>query len=357
MEQTPETPNTMQPNQPYERKKLLAVALISAVILGMAVAAIVIVAMIGKKPANEASKAPAAEETLFYDALGNAAKQQQYRIAMYRATYANKADADTAQNVGTETSSVAEIDNAAGKSRSVYATNAADAPKFHMGRCLDGAVYGDNFRTGVNPHTTTLAETAELLRTNKQLYRLTETASLSVCPKLGVSQLGALDLASYRYSDGIFPVTLTDTQAENWKNKVKEAKLFTFKDEGVVERDGKQLKKISFTPKDDTSVNATLNDIFKETAEIAKIKAEIPKAEVDFEFISIGTRNTGSAGGFYLIDEASKLPVYSELYSTNPDKTLSRDDASEMNIARTKQTYTFNKPLSLSMDSPLEILK
>ena len=346
----------MQPNQPYERKKLFAVALISAVILGVAVAAIVMIAMMGKKPATEETKTSVAE-SLFYDALGNAAKQSQYRIAMYRATYANKADADAAKNVGTETSSVAEVDNPIGKSRSVYATNVADAPKFHMGRCLDGAVYGDNFRTGVNPHTTTLTETAELLRTNKQLYKMTETASLSVCPKLGVSQLGVLDLASYRYSDGVFPVTLTDTQAENWKNKVKEAKLFSFKDEGMVERDGKQLRKVSFTPKDETTVNNILNDIFMETAEIAKIKAEQPKAEVDFEFISIGTRNTGSVGGFYLIDEATKLPAYSELYSTNPDRTLNREDASEANIARTKQTYIFGKPLSLTMDSPLEIVK
>lgn len=357
MEQTPEVSSGIQPNQPYERKKLFAVALISVVIIGLAVAGIIWIAMMGNKPATEKTNEVNAGEQLFYDTLGNAAAQQQYRIAMYRATYANKADADAAKNVGTETSSVAEIDNSAGKTRSVYATNVVDAPNFHMGRCLDGAVYSDNFRTGVNPPTTTLAETAELLRTNQKLYRITEAASMSVCPKLGVSPFGVIDLASYRYSDGVFPVTLTHTQAENWKNKVKGAKLFTFKDEGMVERDGKQLRKISFTPKDETSVNNTLNDIFMETAEIAKIKAEVPKAEVDYEFISIGTRNTGSVGGFYLIDEALKLPVYSELYSTNPDKTLSREDSSELNIARSKQVYTFGKPLSLTMDSPLELLK
>lgn len=355
MEQTPETPQNMQPSQPYERKKLFAVAVISVVIIAMAVAAIVWVMMIGKKPVEEQVNKITAEETLFYDTLGNAAKQQQYRIAMYRATYANKADADSAQNVGTQTSSVAEIDNIAGKARSVYATSVVDAPNFHMGRCLDGAVYGDNFRKGVNPHSTSLQETAELLRTNQKLFRIVETASLSVCPTLGVTQVGGLDLASYRYSDGVFPVTLTDTQAENWKNKVKEAKLFALKDEGVVERDGKKLRKISFTPKDETSVNKMLNDIFLETAEVAKIKAEHPNAQVDFEFISIGTNNTGSVGGFYLIDEATKLPAYSELYSTNPDRPLSRQDASELNIARTKQTYAFGKLLSLTMDSPLEI--
>lgn len=353
-----ETPEPQLPtSQPYERKKLFAVALISLVIIGIAIAAIVMIAMMGAKKTPADSAKVSAEETLFYDTLGNAAKQQQLRIAMYRATYANKADADSGRNIGTEASSVAEIDNPAGKTRSVYATSVVDAPNFHIGRCLDGAVYADNFRKGVNPHPTTLAEAAELLRTNQKIFKITEAASFSVCSKLGVSPFGVIDLASFRYSDGVFPVTLTDAQAENWKNKVKEARLFTFKDEGTVEYDGKQLRKISFTPKDETTVNNTLNDIYMEAAEIAKVKAEHPKAEVDYEFISIGTRNTGSVGGLYLIDETTKLPAYSELYSTNPDKTLSREDSSELNVARSKQTYAFGKPLSLTMDSPLEITK
>lgn len=354
MEQAP-----LQPSEPHERKKIVAVGILAAVIVLVAAAVIAAVAFLGARPARESARTEQSSqaEALFYDALGNAAKQQQLRVAMYRATYANKADADSGKNIGTQTSSVAEIDNSAGKSRSVYATNVVDAPNFHMGRCLDGAVYSDNFRTGVNPPTTSLAETAELLRTNQKLYRITEAASMSVCPKLGVSPFGVIDLASYRYSDGVFPVTLTDTKAENWKNKVKEAKLFTFKDEGMVERGGKQLRKVSFTPKDETSVNDTLNNIYMETAEVAKVKAEHPKAEVDYEFISIGTRNTGSVGGFYLIDEATKLPVYSELYSTNPDRALNREDSSELNMARTKQTYAFGMSLSLTMDSPLEILE
>ena len=358
-EETPQSP-LGQPNQPLERKKMLAVGLISLVIAGLAVGAIIMVATMGAKNvpsgSNNNTKESAAA-TLFYDALGNAAKQQQYRIAMYRATFANKTDADSGKNIGTEASSVAEIDNPIGKTRSVYATSVVDAPNFHMGRCLDGAAYGDNFRKGVNPHPTSLAETAELLRTNQKLYRLTETASFSACQKLGVSAFGVIDLASYRYSDGVFPVTFTDVQAENWKNKVKEAQLFTFKDEGMVEHDGKQLKKISFTPKDEQTVNATLQDIFQETGELEKIKREHPTAEVAYEFISIGTQNTGSVGGFYLFDEAAKLPVYSELYSTNPDKPLDRETSSELNIARTKQAYKFGAGLSLTFESPLEIVK
>ncbi len=353
-----ETPGPqLNTNPPVERKKMIAVALLSLVILVVTAGAIVAIAMMGAKQAPVTDAGSNSEtEALFYDSLGNAAKQQQYRIAMYRATYANKADADAAQNVGTQTSSVAEIDNPAGKTRSVYATSVVDAPNFHMGRCLDGVAYGDNFRTGVNPHPTTLSDTAALLNANQKLFKLSEV-SFTPCPKLGVSPFGALDLASYRYSDGVFPVTLTDSQADTWKNKLKEAQLFNFKDEGKVDYEGKQLKKISFTPKNDETVNGTLQDIFTQSAELEKIKREHPTAEVAYEFISIGTQNTGSVGGFYLIDEATKLPVYSELYSTNPDRALNREDSSELNMARTKQKYAFGQPLALKFESPLEILK
>lgn len=344
-------------NPPVERKKMIAVALLSLVILGVTVGAIIFIATMGAKQTPNAKVDSNPEtEALFYDSLGNAAKQQQYRVAMYRATYANKADADAAQNVGTQASSVAEIDNPAGKARSVYATSVVDAPDFHMGRCIDGTAYGDNFRKGVNPAPTSLLETAELLRTNQKLFKLNEV-SFTPCPKLGVSPVGVIDLASYRYSDGVFPVTLTDAQADTWKTKLKEAQLFTFKDEGMVDYEGKQLKKISFTSKNEETANSALQDIFTEAAELEKIKREHPTAEVAYEFISIGTQRTGSVGGFYLIDEATKLPTYSELYSTNPDKTLSREDSSELNIARTKQKYTFGQPLALKFESPLEILK
>lgn len=204
---------------------------------------------------------------------------------------------------------------------------------------------------------TTLAEAANVLTTNQYLAKVTEALQFIPCPRLGLMPGAVPDLASFRFSDGVFPVTLSDGQAENWKNKLKDAKLFTFKDEGMVERDGKQLKKISFTPKDETTVNSTLNSIFTEAGEVQKIKAENAKALVDYEFISVGPRNTGSVGGFYLIDEAKKLPVYSELYSTNPDKQAGADDSSNLNITRTKQTYAFGVPLALTLESPLEIVK
>lgn len=355
MQETPQA-SLGQTNEPHERKKLLAVGLISLVIVALAVGAIIMVATMGSKTTPPAANQVSTEETLFYDALGNGAKQQQLRVAMYRATYANKADADAAKNIGTELSSVAEVDTAAGKMRSVFATNNTDAPNFNMGRCMDGTTYIDTFNTHSNLPPTSLAPAAEMLKTNQNIAKATEAIVFTPCPQLGLMPSAVPDLAQFRFSDGVFPVTLNDSQAENWKNKVKEAKLFTFKDEGMVEHDGKQLRKVSFTPKDETTVNDTLNSIFMETAEISKIKAENPKALVDYEFISVGPRNTGSVGGFYLIDEAKKLPVYSELYSTNPDRQLG-EGAAASNIARTKQTYQFGMPLALTLEAPLEITK
>lgn len=343
--------------KPNERKKLIAVGVIAVVVLALVILGIVITGLINgsgtkrtDKPENETSEAA----SLLYDSLSNAARQQKLRVAMYRATYATKADADSNLNVGSRSSSVAEIDSDIGKSRSVYATNTSSAEKYSYGRCLDGVTYVDNYFGSSEKRPVTLEEADEALKTNRRVFKST-VDGFSPCPKLGVLPGAVPDLASFRYSDGVFPVTLSESQAENWKQKVKAANLFTIKDEGVVERDGKRLKKISLTPKNEDAVNDTLNDIFKEAGEIEKIRQEHPDAEYQYEFISVGPINSGSVGGYYLIDEATKLPVYSELYNTNPDKA--DKERGRQNIAHTKQTYAFGQPLALTLESQLEIIK
>ena len=257
-------------DKPNERKKLIAVGIIVASILVVVIVGIVLAGLIngsGTKRTDEASDTQTSEAaTLFYDSLANAAKQQKLRVAMYRATYATNADASSNQNVGTRSASVAEIDSGIGKSRSVYATSTSDASKYSYGRCLDGTTYVDNYFGSSDKRPSTLEETDEALKTNRRVFKST-IEGFSPCPKLGVLPGAVPDLASFRYSDGVFPVTLSESQAESWKQKVKAANLFTFKDEGMVEREGKNLKKISLTPKDEETVNRTLNDIFKDAGE------------------------------------------------------------------------------------------
>lgn len=341
----------------HEHKKLLAVGVIAAVLAVLLIAVVAIMALMtggGAKPTKEG--ADNATARLFYDALGNAAKQQKLRVAMYRATYANRADADKKQNIGREASSVAEVDITAGKVRAVYATSVTHAPEFAIGRCMDNTEYNDDYFVSKQPRPTSLGAAADALKTNERLYKVTQNLVFVVCPSLGVMPSAAFDLASFRLSDGVFPVTLTDTQAHNWKTKLQDANLFTLKDEGVVEREGRQLRRISFSPTASDEINQRLYTIFSEAGEIEKIKREHPEAHWEYEFITVNPANTGSVSGFYLIDEKTKLPVYSEMNGINKDKE-NKEKSARFNIARTKQAYTFGKPLSLEFASPLEILE
>lgn len=305
--------------------------------------------------------APSAAASQLYDVLGNAAKQPRLHVGMYRATYANKADADAKQNTGSIASSVSEVDTEAGKYRSVFAHNLLEEDKsFTIGRCLDGVTYNDiyNQPPGEGPPATSLKDVPSHLTLVPQghLYKVTEPLTYIACPHLGILP-SSPPLAVARLSDGVFPVTFTDAQAANWVKRVKQAALFNVSDEGMVEMGGRQLRKLSFTPKSDTGASSTLYNIFYETGEIERIKSEQPKAEWQYEFLTMNPLNTGSVGGFYLIDEQTKLPVYSELYSTNPDKKTGETRAAGHNIARTKQTYAFPSQLTLTLDTPLEFVE
>jgi hypothetical protein len=341
--------------KPYERKKLLAVGVVAAVVAALIIVVVVVLAVMsggGTKPTGTTTDDDVTK-TLFYDALGSAAGQPQIRVAMYRATYASKKDADVQSNIGTQASSVAELDLGTAKSRSVYATNVTKPSEFTVGRCMDGATY--DFNSTATPRPASLAAAAEELKTNQHLYR-SSVPIFNPCPQIGIMAEASVDLASFRLSDGVMPVTLTKERADNWKKQIKEADLFTLKDEGMVERDGHKLKKISFTPKNPDETNGKLYNVYRSAAEVDKIIADQPKAIYQYEFLSINPGNTGGIGGYYLIDDAAKLPVYSELYGTNKDRD-SGQSSSRFNLARTKQAYTFEKPLSLTMESPLEILE
>jgi hypothetical protein len=335
--------------------------------LGLALIAVTMGAVLlsnkGNTPSSESNTASnSSAATKLYDALGNAAKSQKLRVAMYRETYANKADADAKQNVGSIASSVSEVDAVAGKYRSVFAHNLLQQDKtFSVGRCMDGDTYNEAYNTQLNkePRATSLKEIAPHLELAPKghVYKVTLALSNIPCPHLGILP-SSPPLAVARLSDGVFPVTFNDQQAANWVAQVKKANLFDVKDEGMVKRDGKSLRKISFSPKNNSyKVNQNLYDIFYQTGEIEKIKTEHPDGEWQYEFLSINPVNSGGVGGFYLIDEAANMPVYSELYGTNPDKQIDASPAAGRNIARTKQTYAYPGTPTIDINTPLEFLE
>lgn len=333
----------------------------SLVIIVVLVIIGIVVAIWGSLQRNgDGGKSRDAAKSTLYEALANAAGQQRIKVGMYRETFASKVDADSRKNIGSIASSVSEVDTGAGKYRSVFAANILGDDGFSVGRCIDDVTYSDYYQAPAarTERARTLEDAVSRLRLMPEgnLYKVTQPLRFITCPHLGLMPASP-PVAMSRLSDGVFPVTLSASQAKKWKEEVTEADLFEVNDEGTVERGSATLRKISFTPKadDDFSLNKKLYDIFYKAGEIAKIKAEQPRAEVDYEFQPINPMNTGSVGGFYLIDESKKLPVYSELYGANPDKQ--GESVAKRNIARTKQSYTYPTQLTLGLDTPLEFLE
>lgn len=349
-------PTEQQP--PSRRTLYIVLATIGAVVV---IVLLILIFMMQKSPQSAEKNAAAGAETKFYGALANAAKQQKLRVGMYRETFANKADADSRQNVGTIASSLSEIDTEAAKYRSVFAYNfLQNDNSFSVGRCLDGTSYNDYYQPPATrtDRAKTLDDAASRLQLMPQgnLFKVTEALTYISCPHIGLLPASP-PLPVARLSDGVMPVTLSDSQAAAWQKKLIEANLFTVKDEGVVDRNGQKLHKFSFAPSGDQfATNKQLYDIFYQTGEVQKIKSEHPTAEVDYEFQSINPINSGGIGGYYLIDMDKNLPVYSELYGTNPDKKVDESGAAKRNIAHTKQTYSYPDQPTIDLNTPLEFL-
>lgn len=345
---------TPGPSNKITRKWLLPV-IITIIVLAIG---LLFLALKGdsKKTDDPTANNPRVTES-FYAMLGKGAAQQNIRVAQYRTTYATKADLEAKNDPGFIQSSIVEVVN--NKFRAVYAQRLydADKPQFRMERCIDGASYVDGLGSAFGsqrPAPKTLPEANEYL---KQMYRSTVSGGFVVCPYLGLMPAGTIDLAPARFSDGFMPVTLTESQATNWKNKLQAANLFTIKDEGTMSYNGKQVRKYSFVPRGDASVvNEALFDIFYETGEIEKIMREHPDAQWKYEFLSINGANAGGVKGYYLVDESAGLPVFSELKGIKEDKVKDRDVA-KANIGYNKQSYAYPSAPTIELTTPLEILE
>lgn len=342
---------TMQPPAPKSpRKKWLIIAVAALTLVVVTVG--VIILGVSQKQTKSPESDTAATAALF-SSLEKAASKPMLRVAMLHKTFATKADLDANTKPGIVQSSVSEIDSTAGQYGHVFAQKLNIKDEFSMERCINKQAYISASAIYTNrPLPKTLAAAQEYLG---QLYA--SNGTFVACPNLGLVPQAVPEIAPARLTDSVMPVTLTATQAANWKNKVLAAKLFVAKDEGMVSRNGKQLKKYSFTPRDDrTDVNSLLYDLFYQAAEIDTVKRETPQAKWEYSFIPINPSKTGSVKGFYLIDEAVGLPVYSEIQGVNPDRTEDTE-TNRLNIGFHKTTYAYPSALSLDTKSPLEILE
>lgn len=310
----------------------------------------------GGESGGESSGDSGRAEEQFFGALQNAARQQRLGVAMYRETFATRADAEARRNPGTITSSVSEVDTERGQFRSVFATNLLRQDGFTLGRCVDRTTYIDHYpQPAQRPKS--LAQAVPRLKPapGGNLFKVTQPLIFISCPHLGVMP-GQAGISMSRLSDGVFPVTLSDQQAADWAAQVSAAKLFEVRDEGTVTKDGATLRKLGFAARPgESEVSRKLSEIFHRAGEIERITREHPNAETAYEFQSVNPLNSGGVGGYYLIDESRNLPVYSELSGTNPDRP-NTSGTSGHNIARTKQSYSYPAALTMDANTPLTYL-
>lgn len=354
----PENQSTLQssptqtPAQKPRKKILIAGAIGLIILIGLLLAFLFATQNQQKSPSGNGGNNDTANK--FYTMLENSAKQGRLKIAMFRQTFATKADADSGQNAGSTQSSVSQVDDQAQKHANVYAFEVGGAGKgFRVGRCYDGKPYG----VADAESNSTLTLQAAVDRLKQPLMPVEPRSVIDSCALIGVPPEAVADLAYARVSDGVMPVTLSGDQAKTWIESLKQYDMFIVKDEGSQERDGKQLKKISFTVKDEfkNNANSTLNGVFEDSVGFNAMPEHQKKA-YRYAFLPINPGMTGSIEGYYLIDEKSNLPVYSELKGVNRDRDPGTPQAGR-NIARTKQTYNFNPNDFISANTPLEILQ
>jgi hypothetical protein len=333
-----------QPTLPPKKFRALPFIIIGVVVLAIVLAA----AFMWLKPAgspSHGSQNSAQAEQLFYDTIQNASKQPVLKFGSYRGYFANENDANQGKLAAVWTST-SELDTTKSDYRNVYIYRFSDTDKFTVGRCL-----GDQ---DLRPFTarkadlpTTMDGAVEMLG---KLQSAKADSGASPCPHYGVYPFGVRDLAPARLSDGVFPVGFDEKDSAKWVQDIKAKQLFDIKDEGTVNKDGKTLRKVSIVPK------AAAKDVNKQLfAAFQAIAGEINLSNA-YAFMTLGYSNEGGVKGYYLIDESAKLPVYSELSSTD----ISPSDGaalSAFNVVRSKQNYSYGGPLTLDATSKPDFVK
>lgn len=353
-------PSTSPPQLPKKRRLWFWVGLgVVVVVLGMFIFNVVRVMYQINTKTTDSSKntAPSAGATgaayKLYDALGNAVAQQKLRVAMHRTTYANKADADAHQHKGSEQSSVAAMDTTIPVYANVFASSIGEGSGFTVGRCVNKAAYGnpDSDAAGIK----TLAAAVERLK--QPLGQIPKGQVGDSCSQYGLAPGAIVHLAWARLSDGIMPVTLERAQARDWAEKMKGTALFKVTDDGLTAKDGRQVRKYSFSPNIESDrIGVTLYEIFKQASHIEELQRQHPGTTYGYAYIPPSATLSSGAQGFYLIDETTNLPVYSEINSLAKDMAADGHAPSLLNLARTKFSYSYGAPVSIDMNTPLELL-
>jgi len=326
-QQTPVQPPVQPPKK--SRKKLVWT------IVGVIVLIFFVLPLIARLVLQVASNPNDPTSNLFYATLQNTAQQTRVRMAHYQAEYHSEAD-QKANKIDTIDESLAEFDTKSKQYSSVFVYGDSFSPLAE--RCVKNQIY--TFETY---DVTTFQQAEDALK----------KPAHPAAPDPSDTQFGpCLYNSPFRpgkVTDGIIPIGFTAQQAESWITYLKGIHLLNLKDEGTTTYKGKTGHKISFTfNKIDDKQGTTDYFFYAQRDGTTNTTGGNNKDPMHFDRILDPGSGT-DLKGFYIIDEANKLPLYSEFESIGvPDI--------DYTPLTTKQNYTFNADFIITPTTLLEKL-
>jgi hypothetical protein len=260
--------------------------------------------------ADNGTSRPAEKE--LYSMFKTAATQKKIRLAF------DLWDSETEQRKKIESKnhrlSLAEYDDSNQTYNSVIvAQNSSVVDNFiYINRCLNGQAYQP-----VDPSISYKSWDKALAALHEQIeLRRTDD---STCDK------SMLSIKDGKISDGIIPLAISDTQADSWIERLKTEKLFTAETKGTVNYKGKKLLKVSFALNEEATTDGSGNQwgagwlffVLRDGIDVAKAPfANLQESELNVKYNDdlhgSGLPGSYTVKGYYLINEATNLPVYSE---------------------------------------------
>lgn len=298
------------------------------------------------------SKSPSAQkpsptlEADFYGALKNAALKQTTRYEFYEVSSDNdkKADKTAVSNPASPSTesrivhALSEFNAPTKELRSVLATALADDGGALTKRCFDNKVtYG-----GSSP-TLTEAE-----KVTSQPFSRDSWLTADDDKECQITNEGFATGSEHFYHNILAPIGLTQSQADGWADYLKKNIVFNLIDNGTVTNDGKTYRKItaSLNPTNDKHGGVLgQQDLMFAVRDGGKVDLHSQGYSYDTDW-----EPTLGYDGFVLIDESTKLPVYSEFRSKQfPENAKDSDKGKTYTYSK----YSYPETLSLTPNDPL----
>jgi len=299
-----------------------------AIIIGVVVFMLVIANKEQPKPISTTDAT-----TLFYDMVVTASQKNKAALTYAVRDFDSKAQLD-AHSPTQRLFSMAELDSRTKEYRAVFADQigSGETARYIVRRCVDAKT--------LEPDVTGTIQTLEdMQNTIKGPFKESTGGTVNDCDVADPRRLG-------RISDGIIPVGLTNQQANALKQALQESEFLVIGDGGVAVYQQKPVRKLELTSNSIAGTGSFFQSVKQSGLQLTTGSGDVGPDSYRFDDMA----TSDNVQGYFLVDEQTKLPVYSEftsvglLYSSKQGKQI-------------KQQYAYPDSLTITRDTPLTILE